>query len=188
MEDAHFTKRHLLSNKVDVQLDVFSAMMMDGVRRHVYSADVVAINDGGGGDRLMKLRKQLAHPTALSDGMSDSPVLSFHAGAGDGRLSLEGPRDEIIPEVDAVAQRRASHVGAASPVGIGVHRQGRCGGGTQRETMVEGPFDVPQNSFDEHQVWLARIMHEEARLLDCIREVGTRKRQVLQGTGETSVS
>jgi hypothetical protein len=41
------TENNLLTNKVDVQLDVLGATMMNGVGGEVDSRDVIAEDDGG---------------------------------------------------------------------------------------------------------------------------------------------
>ena len=44
MQDPNFTKRHLLTDKVDVDLDVPSVAMLHRVGRHVDGGDVVAVD------------------------------------------------------------------------------------------------------------------------------------------------
>ena len=51
MEHAELAEGDLLSDEVDVQLDVFGAPMMDGVGSHVDAGDVVAEDDGGRRER-----------------------------------------------------------------------------------------------------------------------------------------
>jgi hypothetical protein len=55
MEDPNFTKRDLLSNEVDVDLNVLGAMMLHRIGRHVDSGNVVKVDKRGRGERAMKL-------------------------------------------------------------------------------------------------------------------------------------
>ena len=48
MENTSFTKGDLLTDEVNVDLDVFGLAVMDGVCCHVYSTDVVTEDNRGG--------------------------------------------------------------------------------------------------------------------------------------------
>jgi hypothetical protein len=43
----------------------------------------------------------------------------------------------------------------------------------------EGAFDIPQDTLEQCKVRLARVVHEEANLLNCISEVRTSQREIL---------
>jgi hypothetical protein len=43
MKDANITKSHTFPNKVDVNLHMFSALMLDRVLGHVNGADIITI-------------------------------------------------------------------------------------------------------------------------------------------------
>jgi hypothetical protein len=43
----------------------------------------------------------------------------------------------------------------------------------------EGALDVPQDTLEQRKMRLARVMHEEANLLNGISEVRTSKREIL---------
>jgi hypothetical protein len=47
VKNSNVTESNLLTNKVDVQLDVLGATMMNGVGGEVDSGDVVAEDNGG---------------------------------------------------------------------------------------------------------------------------------------------
>ena len=57
MENPHASKSHLLAHKVNVQLDVFSPAMMNGVGGEVHRRDVVAVDNRSLGDFMMQLLK-----------------------------------------------------------------------------------------------------------------------------------
>ena len=51
MKYSNVSKRHLFPNKVDVQLNMLGAAMVDRVGGEVDGGDVVAIDHGGFGNR-----------------------------------------------------------------------------------------------------------------------------------------
>ena len=57
MEDPNTSKGHLLAHKVNVQLDVFSPAMMNGVGGELHYRDVVAVDNRSLGDVMMQLLK-----------------------------------------------------------------------------------------------------------------------------------
>ena len=81
MQDTEVTKGDLLSDEVDVELDVFRASMVDGVGSHVDGRNVVAEDDGGLGQGDAQFTKELSKPVAFSNGVGDSALLRFRAGA-----------------------------------------------------------------------------------------------------------
>jgi hypothetical protein len=61
------TESNLITNKVDIQLNVLGAAMMNGVGGEVGSEDVVAEDDGDFINRKGKLREELVKRNALSN-------------------------------------------------------------------------------------------------------------------------
>jgi len=55
MENPNFTKGHLLADEVNVDLNVLRSLVVDGVGCHVDGTDVVAKDNGGGGQLNMEL-------------------------------------------------------------------------------------------------------------------------------------
>ena len=53
------------------------------------------------------------------------------------------------------------------------------GTGANMETNRESALDVGKNVLDEGNVWLPRVVHEEAHLLDRIGQVGVGESKVL---------
>ena len=80
MENSNLAESHLLTDEVDVNLDVLGTVVVDRVGCHVDNADVVTVNDCGDLQRNMKFLKELSKPTTLCDHMSNSPVLGFRTG------------------------------------------------------------------------------------------------------------
>ena len=109
---------------MNVDLDVLRAAMVDGVGSHVDGAHVVAVDNRRTRDRDVEFLEQLMQPAALSHNVGHCTVLCFGTGAGDRGLTLGGPRNQIIAEVDTIAGGGAPRIWAASPVDIGVGDQG----------------------------------------------------------------
>ena len=60
MKDAHITEGDTLPNEVKIDLHMLGAPMLNGVRRHVDGADVVAIHQCCLAQRRVQLRQKLA--------------------------------------------------------------------------------------------------------------------------------
>jgi hypothetical protein len=103
VKNPDLSKRHLLANEVNVDLDMLRASVVDRVGRHVDGADVVTIDNGGGGEWNMELLKKLADPAALGDNVSNCAVLGLSAGPGHCGLALRRPREQVVAEEDAEA-------------------------------------------------------------------------------------
>jgi hypothetical protein len=57
-----------ITNEVKVDLDVFGALMLDGVRGHVDGANIIAEHNRSRRRWSMKLMEELANPTSLGNG------------------------------------------------------------------------------------------------------------------------
>ena len=63
MKNSNVAKRHTISNEVKVDLDVLGPLMLNRIRGHVNSADIVAKDNSGVMKWAMKLPKELTKPT-----------------------------------------------------------------------------------------------------------------------------
>jgi hypothetical protein len=110
MKNPNLIERHLLTNKVDADLDVLRAAMLNRVTCHVNSTDVITKDNGRGREGTLKLEKKLSKPAALGDDMSHSMVLSLDTGAGHRGLPIGGLGHQVVAEIDTVAkvERRVS--------------------------------------------------------------------------------
>ena len=88
MENTDFPQGDLLADKVDVDLDMLGATMMDRVGGHVDRADVVTINKRRRSNGDVELLEKLSDLATLGDGVDDRPVLGLSTGAGDRSLPL----------------------------------------------------------------------------------------------------
>jgi hypothetical protein len=118
VKNSNVTESNLLTNKVNIQLNMLGAAMMNGVGGEVDSEDVIAEDDSDLVNRAGKLREKLTKPRTLSHCIGHSSIFSLSAGPGDGVLALGRPGDRRRSKVDAVAGGRAPSVRAARPVCI----------------------------------------------------------------------
>jgi hypothetical protein len=63
MEDTNVPDGNTLADKVEINLDMLGALMLDGVGGEVGGADVVAIDQSGLRQGVVQLHKQLMKPT-----------------------------------------------------------------------------------------------------------------------------
>lgn len=132
MENTDVTSGNALPNKVEINLYMFGALMLNGVRGHVDGADIVIVDESSVAQRGAKLENKLAQPDHLSNCIGDSSVFGLGTGAGDCILPLGGPRDQIITQENCVPGGGLANVRTISPVGIRVSNQVRlCRGPNQ---------------------------------------------------------
>jgi len=103
MKNTNFAKSHLLTNEVDVDLNVLGTAMVDQAGSHLDGADIVAVDHGSHLQRDMEFLKELAQPATFGDHMSDNPVLGLHTELGHRGLPFGRPRHQAVSEEDAEA-------------------------------------------------------------------------------------
>jgi hypothetical protein len=91
MQHANLAHGNMIANEVKIDLDVLGALVLDGVRRHVDGANVVAEHNRSWRRWSMKLVEELANPSSLGNGIGHSTVLSLSAGMRDRVLPLRRP-------------------------------------------------------------------------------------------------
>ena len=79
MEDAELAGLHPFPNEVDVEFDVLLSLVMDRIRGHVDSRDVVTERHRSFEYGGVKLAEELSQPYAFGCGISDSAVLCLGA-------------------------------------------------------------------------------------------------------------
>jgi hypothetical protein len=82
MEHPNLTQGHLVADKVNINLDMLRATMMNRISRHIHSTDVVAVDDRRRRQGRMELLKELTKPARLSHSMCNSTILSLSTRAG----------------------------------------------------------------------------------------------------------
>ena len=55
MKNANSSCSNTLPNKVKINLNMFGALMLNGVGRHIYCADIIAVNQSSLTERNMQL-------------------------------------------------------------------------------------------------------------------------------------
>jgi hypothetical protein len=76
--------------------------MLNRVGGEVHGVDVVAVDERALGEWSVKLSQELSEPARLSHAVSNSPVLRLSTRAGDNRLSLGRPEDQVAAEEDGI--------------------------------------------------------------------------------------
>jgi len=118
MKNANSSYNNTLPNKVKINLNMFGALMLYGIGRHVDNADIVAVNQGSSANRRMQLSKKLAQPRNLCDSIGDSSVFGLSTGTRNCSLALRGPGDEIVTKEGRIAGSRLAGIRATSPISI----------------------------------------------------------------------
>ena len=102
MKNANSSYNNTLPNKVKINLNMFGALMLYGIGRHVDSTDVVVLNQGSPVNGCMQLNKKLAQPRNLCDSIGNSSVFGLGTGTRNCSLTLGGPGDEIVTKEDRI--------------------------------------------------------------------------------------
>jgi len=118
MKDADSSFSNTLPNKMKINLNMFGALMLDGIGGHVDGADVVAVNQGSPANRRVQLNQKLAQPRNFCNSMGDSSVFGVSTGMRNSNLAFGEPGDEIVTKEDSIAGSRLASVRAASPISI----------------------------------------------------------------------
>jgi len=187
MKHSNLSQRHLVADKVDVNLYMLRATMMNRVSRHIYSTDVVTVDQSRRRQGHMKLLKKLTKPARLSHSMCDCSILSLCTRAGDCGLAFGRPRHQIVAEEDTVAGSRSSGIRTAGPIRIRVGCEAIHWSSANVKTSRQCALHIAQDPLEQRKMRLAGIMHEETHLLNSVGDVGSSQREVLKCTGETPV-
>ena len=97
MKNMQFANGYLLTNKVDVEFDVFCASMMYWIPGHVHRGDVVAVGHCCLRDAAVELVKKMPQPGALGH---DVGVAPYSASALDREMvfcRLEDHETRVLP-------------------------------------------------------------------------------------------
>jgi hypothetical protein len=88
MEDVDLTNDDILSDKMEINLHMFDALMLNGVGGEVHDVDIVAVDKCALRRWALELMEQLAQAGGLRYVVGDDAVLSLCVGPRDYRLSL----------------------------------------------------------------------------------------------------
>ena len=102
-------------------------------------------------------------------------------------MSLRLPGDEAATEEDSVAGGRASGVGVARPVSVGVHNELHRSRARNDKTEVKSSLKVAEDPLGNNKVVFPRIMHVQAELLNSVHDVRPSEGQILKCTRKAAV-
>ena len=139
-----------VAHEVQVNLHMLCPLMLNGVGGEIHGADVVAVDERALGERAVELRQELSEPGRLHHAVSDSPLLRLGTGAGDNRLPLGRPEDQVAAQKDGVAGSGAASVRTASPVRR--RNQFRRGRAVKNQAEVHSASDVAEETFQRSKV------------------------------------
>jgi hypothetical protein len=92
MQHPNLPRSHLLTNEMDINLNMLHVTVMDRIGCHVDHANIVTVDHDSRGEGNMELLKQLAQPTTLGHNMSNYLVLSLSTRARDCSLAFRGSK------------------------------------------------------------------------------------------------
>jgi len=80
MENANLAESHLLTDEMDVDLNVLGTPVVDRDSCHIDSVDVVTVDNCGNHQGNVKFVKKLSKPIALCDYMRNNSILGLRTG------------------------------------------------------------------------------------------------------------
>ena len=141
-----------VAHEVQVDLHMLRPLMLDGVSGEIHGANVDAVDERALGERVVELRQELSEPGRLRHAVSDSPVLRLSTGAGDNRLPLGRPGDQVAAQEDGIAGNGAASVRTACPVSVGVDNQLSRGRAVKHQAEVHSATDVAEEVLQRSKV------------------------------------
>jgi len=124
MEDPDFPQSDLLTDKVDVNLNVLRSSMVNWVSCHIDSTNIVTKDNRSLLERKMKFLKKLTQPTTLSHNVSNCHVLGLGTRTRNCVLPLGLPRHQSITKINTITRSRTPRIRTTSPVGIRIGCEG----------------------------------------------------------------
>jgi hypothetical protein len=187
MEHSDLTQSNLIMDKVNANLNMPHAAMMNRIPGHVYCADIITVNNHHRSERGVELLEQLTKSTCLYNSVCHNPVFCLGAGERDTGLPFRIPRHQVVTKIDTVTQGRASRIWTTSPVSIRVGGETINRSSTKMKTSRLCALDIMKNPLKQCEMRFPRVMHKQTDLLNNIGSVRTSQCQVLESTGETAV-
>jgi hypothetical protein len=104
VQDVDITDGHAFLHKVEVDLDMLRALVLNGLGGEVDGADVVVVDEGALHQWSMELLKELPQPAGLHHDIGHGLALSLSTRVGDDVLMLRRLGDEVDAEEHSIAQ------------------------------------------------------------------------------------
>jgi hypothetical protein len=111
MQDADITDGNTFPNKVEVYLDMFCMLVLNGIGGEVDGTDIITV----------ELLEELLEPTSFGHAIGHDAILSLGARSGDDVLPLGGPVDKVVAEEHSVTRGGPVCIRATRPVRIRVN-------------------------------------------------------------------
>ena len=91
MPDLNPALADFVANVVGLYINMFGAVMADGVVGHLFSGGIVRVNVHGAGERTTKLSEEVAKPDSLTSSMRYRKVFGLGGGLGYDGLTTDFP-------------------------------------------------------------------------------------------------
>jgi hypothetical protein len=96
VEGTNIPNGNALVNKVEINLNMLGALVLNGVCEKVGNADVVTVDQSGPRQGVVQFHKQLTKPACLCHTVGHNAVLGLSPRVGDDVLTLRGPGDKVV--------------------------------------------------------------------------------------------
>ena len=148
MKHANVTNSNPFSHKVEINLDMLCALMLNRIGGEVDCTDIVTVDQSRLGQWAMKLLKQLTKPSSLCNSISDSPILCLSTGTRYSRLTLRRLGDQVTTQEDSISRRGFACIRTPGPVSIRIDYQLRGRGRTKKKAVMRRAPKIPQYPLD----------------------------------------
>jgi hypothetical protein len=152
MEGTNVSDGNVLADKVKINLNMFGALMLNGVDGEVDGADVITVDQSDPRQGAVQLHKQLMKPTRLCHVIGHNAVLHLSARTGDGVLTLRVPGDVVVTQEHCVARSGPTSVRTIGPVSISADIEVRRRGTTKKQAVVEGALEVSKDVLHDREM------------------------------------
>jgi hypothetical protein len=105
--------------------------MLHRIGGEVDRADVVGVDEGDALEGAGKLLEKLTQLQGLNYAVGHGAVLGLGTGAGDDKLPLSSPGDEVGAQEHDITRSEPTRVGTTSPVSVVVDNELRRRGGSK---------------------------------------------------------
>jgi hypothetical protein len=187
VEDTDVPDGNALADKVKINLNMLSALVLNGFGGEVDGTDVVVVDQNGLRQGAVQLHKQLMKSAHLCHVVGHSAVLHLSARTGDDVLTLQGLRDEVVAQEHCVAQSGPASVRTTGSISISVDDEVRRRGAAKEQAVVEGALEVPKDALRDREMGLTGVVHVEAHLLDRVGNVRPGEGEVLESPSQAAV-
>jgi hypothetical protein len=98
VQDTDITDGNTFLDEVEVNLNMLSTLVLNGVGREVDGTEVIVVDESALRQRSMELLEELSEPMSLSHAIGHDAILSLGARLGDNVLTLGRPGDDVVAE------------------------------------------------------------------------------------------